>query len=207
MTTLSGGVRRATATAAVLTGAMLWLGVGSGAALAAAPSFGMENVATQLCGSSGSGAPGTIVRQQSCAEYSSHDGSYQEYWATADMVPGVKLEAFHEYNGQRMCMTVRNGALAVGTPLVMEPCGGAIALGQQFDELGAVGGTLLHAYAESGRKVDDPRHLSPFCVAGTGGVGTALVLQRCDNRLASQAWTGLTDEGSPGLPAPADPTK
>ena len=102
-----------------------------------------------------------------------------------------------------MCLTIRHGALRVGTPLVMAPCGGAIALGQGFDELGAVGGgILLRAYAESGRRVDNPLRLSNYCVASEGGKGTALVLQRCNNRLASQSWFELTNEGSPGLPGP-----
>ena len=205
---LAGGARWYAMTSAVLAGVVLWLCLGSGSALAAVPKFGMENAATQLCASSGSGAPGTKVKQESCSEYSSHDGSYQEYWDTADLTPGVHLEPFHDYNNQRMCLTIRRGELAVGTPMLVEPCGSAIALGQEFDKLAAVdGGFLLRAYAESGRRVDNPTKLSDFCVASGGGVGAALVLQRCNNRLTRQSWLGLADEGGPGLPGPGDPTK
>jgi hypothetical protein len=200
---LAGGACWSGMASALLAGVALWLCLGSGSALAAAPKFYMENLATKLCASSGSGAPGTVVKQQSCSEYNNHDGNYEEYWATEDDSPGVKLEPFHWYHNQQMCLTIRGGALEVGTPMVLEPCGSAIALGQQFDDLGAVGGSLLRAYAESGRRVDDPLKLSDYCLASRG---TALVLERCDNRLATQSWLGLTDEGSPGLPGPGDPT-
>jgi hypothetical protein len=222
----AGGIRWYAMTSALLVGVVLWLCLGSGSALAgnragargsasgpsgsalravaarSVPKFGLENSATGLCGSSGSGAPGTEVKQQSCSEYDNHDGNYQEWWATADLTPGVHLETFHRYNNQTMCLTIKHGELEVGTPLIVEPCGSSIALGQGFDELGAVGGILLRAYAESGRRVDDPLKLSDYCVASNGGGGTALVLQRCNNRLARQSWLGVTDEGSPGLPGP-----
>jgi hypothetical protein len=204
---LTGGARKLAITSTVLTGVVLWLCLGSASALAAAPKFGMENSATQLCASSGSGAPGTVVRQQSCSQYNNHSGNYQEYWATQDSGTSVKLEAFHQYNGQEMCLTVRNGVLEPGTPMVMEPCGGGIALGQEFDELGtAAGGALIRPLAESGRRVDNPLKLSVYCVASRGA---AVVLARCNNRLSTQSWLGLADEGSPSSPSPGggDPTR
>ncbi len=198
----AGGTRWYAMTSAFVVGVVLWLCFGSGSALAA-PKFAMENGATQLCASSGSGAAGTVVRQQSCSEYYNHNGDYQEWWATANLTPGVHLQPFHRHDGQTMCLTIRHGALRVGTPLIIEPCGSDIALGQGFDELTAVGGgAFLRAYAESGRRVDNPLRLSDYCVASNGGNGTALVLQRCNNRLARQSWFGLTNEGSPGLPGP-----
>jgi hypothetical protein len=106
-----------------------------------------------------------------------------------------------------MCMTIRNGALAVNTPLVMEPCGAEDAVGQLFDELTAVNGTapdgnLVRAFAESGRKTDNPGELSPYCLASRGGAGSAVVLARCNNRLATQGWF-LGAEGAPSDPTPA----
>jgi hypothetical protein len=223
---LAGDIRWYAVTSALLVGVMLWLCLGSGSALAgnragatgsasgssgsalravaagSVPKFGMENGATRLCGSSGSGAPGTEVKQQSCDEYDNHDGNYQEWWATESLTPGVHLETFHRYNNKTMCLTIKHGELEVGTPLIVMPCGGSIALGQLFDKLDAVGGIFLRAYAESGRRVDNPLHLSDYCVASNGGGGTALVLQRCNNRLERQSWLGLNDEGSPGLPGP-----
>lgn len=200
----AGGTRGYAMSSAFLVGVVLWLCLGSGSAVArSVPKFGMESAATRLCASSGSGAPGTEVRQQSCSEYHNHAGNYQEWWATADLTPGVHLETFHRYRNKTMCLTIKNGALRVGTPLIVEPCGGGIALGQGFDKLAAIdGGAFLRAYAESGGRVDDPLKLSDYCVASNGGKGTALVLQRCNNRLARQSWLGLTDEGSPGLPGP-----
>ena len=203
----AGGDRWCATALAVLAGVALAVCLGTGSARAAAQRFALENASSKLCASSGSGAPGTEVRQGSCSLDNNREGNEQEYWATADNSPGVHLEPFHEYDGQEMCLTISDGVLEAGTPLVLENCGGTLALGQDFDELGAVGGDLLRAYAESGRRVDNPLQLSDYCVSSSGGVGTALVLERCDNRLTRQSWLDPTDEGSPGLPGPGDPTR
>ena len=113
---------------------------------------------------------------KSCSLATNHKGDYEESWLNAGLNPGAHLQASQYYKDQSMCMTVRNGALAVGTPLVMEPCGSELAVGQLFDELTAVNGnapdgTLLRVFGENGRKTENVGDLSPYCLASRGGAG------------------------------------